>query len=293
MSRIAGRYVAASLAFFAAFALAHDIRAASTVTLDVPPISAAGSAKGFEFTSFQFRVYLVPIGDAETDYSANVLANDYENYTYLHAGGGGSGRGGGYRPPSYVRIAGASYGDTYTNVTRPPTELDAFFHFSGADVAGLPLAVSVSDLGDYSLNLTADADPTHSPIVPGTPLSVGFYTLEYQTDSLLGSQVTFVVAPLPGDFNGDGIVDAADYTIWSDTLGSTTNLAADGNGNGTIDAGDYTVWLSNFGRTLTSGSGATITTTTVPEPATWPMLLSALAAFIAFRTSSIRSRTIA
>ena len=81
----------------------------------MPPISAAGSAKGFEFVSFQFRVYLVPIGDPETDYSANVLANDYENYTYLHAGGGGSGRGGGYRPPSYVRIAGTA------TVTPTPT----------------------------------------------------------------------------------------------------------------------------------------------------------------------------
>ena len=138
----------------------------------------------------------------------------------------------------------------------PPTELDALFHFSGADVAGLPLAVSVSDSGNYSLNLTADADPTHSPILPGTPLTRALYTLEYQTNSLLGSQVTFVVAPLPGDFNGDGIDDAADYTVWSDSLGSTTNLAADGNGNGTIDALDYTIWLSNFGRTMTSGGSS-------------------------------------
>src|SRR5262249_39970448 len=159
--------------------------------------------------------------------SANVLANDYENYTYLHAGGGGSGRGGGYRPPSYVRVAGASYGDVYTNVTSPPQLLDATFHFSGADVAGLPLAMTVADSGNYSLNLPADAAPTHSPIVPGTPLASGLYTLEYQTDSLAGSQVTFVIAPLPGDYNGDGIVDAADYTVWTDSLGSTTNLAAD------------------------------------------------------------------
>ena len=120
MSRIVRHRVAAPLALLAVIALTPPTFAAGTVTLDVPPIAAAGSAKGFEFTSFQFRVYLVPIGDSETDYSANVLANDYENYTYLHAGGGGSGRGGGYRPPSYVRIAGASYGDTYTNVTRPP-----------------------------------------------------------------------------------------------------------------------------------------------------------------------------
>ena len=30
---------------------------------------------------------------------------------------------------------------------------------------------------------------------------------------------------VPGDYNDNGIVDAADYTIWRDTLGSTTDLA--------------------------------------------------------------------
>ena len=33
---------------------------------------------------------------------------------------------------------------------------------------------------------------------------------------------------LPGDYNFDGIVDAADYTVWVDTKGSTTDLRADG-----------------------------------------------------------------
>jgi autotransporter-associated beta strand protein len=77
----------------------------------------------------------------------------------------------------------------------------------------------------------------------------------------------------PGDYNQDGIVDAADYTVWRDTLGqSGTGLAADGNQNDQIDAGDYDVWRAHFGQTVGSGSGASANTT-VPEPATLEMLL--------------------
>lgn len=52
-----------------------------------------------------------------------------------------------------------------------------------------------------------------------------------------------------GDYNHDGIANIADYTVWRDTLGSTTDLAADGNENDEIDAGDYTVWKQHFGNT--------------------------------------------
>ena len=56
---------------------------------------------------------------------------------------------------------------------------------------------------------------------------------------------------LPGDFNHDGVVDAADYTVWRDTLGSTTDLRANGDNTGTsagkIDQADYDIWKANFG----------------------------------------------
>jgi hypothetical protein len=81
-----------------------------------------------------------------------------------------------------------------------------------------------------------------------------------------------VTAPLTGDFNHDGHVDAADYTIWRDSLGSTTDLRADGNLNSVVDVGDYQLWRSNYG-TL-GGAGAA--STAVAEPSTVALLILAL-----------------
>jgi hypothetical protein len=69
-----------------------------------------------------------------------------------------------------------------------------------------------------------------------------------------------------GDYNGNGIVDAADYTVWRDQLGAMIELPNEDPtatpGRVTIE--DYDVWKSNFGQSL-SGSGAA-GIATVPEP---------------------------
>jgi subtilisin family serine protease/formylglycine-generating enzyme required for sulfatase activity len=54
---------------------------------------------------------------------------------------------------------------------------------------------------------------------------------------------------VPGDYNGNGVVDAADYVVWRDTLDSPGQLAADGDRNGVTDQADYILWKSNFGNT--------------------------------------------
>jgi hypothetical protein len=64
---------------------------------------------------------------------------------------------------------------------------------------------------------------------------------------------------LPGDFNGDNVVNAGDYVAWRKT--------------GDIAVG-YNAWQVNFGETVGSGSAAT---GTVPEPATALLLLLSLA----------------
>ncbi len=57
------------------------------------------------------------------------------------------------------------------------------------------------------------------------------------------------IVGLTGDYNGDGSVGAADYTLYRDTLGATVTpgSGADGSGNGTIDVADYNLWVANFG----------------------------------------------
>lgn len=58
----------------------------------------------------------------------------------------------------------------------------------------------------------------------------------------------FVVAPCPGDANGNGQVDLEDLLILLTQFGQTgPGLAADFNGDGSVDLGDLLLLLGNFG----------------------------------------------
>jgi len=69
------------------------------------------------------------------------------------------------------------------------------------------------------------------------------------------------------DFNADGLVDSADYTIWRDSLGQTVAVGtgADASDNGIIDAADYSIWQQHYGAQLpTSPSAASLATPILP-----------------------------
>jgi hypothetical protein len=57
---------------------------------------------------------------------------------------------------------------------------------------------------------------------------------------------------LIGDYNLNGVVDAADYGVWRDEMenGIGTVTHADGNGDGAVDEWDFLVWRNNYGATL-------------------------------------------
>jgi hypothetical protein len=72
---------------------------------------------------------------------------------------------------------------------------------------------------------------------------------------------------LPGDYNDNGTVDAADYVLWRDG-GALANEVAD---PGTISQADYEEWRARFGNTSAGGAGASLAA--VPEPASLLLLL--------------------
>jgi hypothetical protein len=103
---------------------------------------------------------------------------------------------------------------------------------------------------------------------------------------------TTVIRALDGDYNAGGGVGPADYDLWRQTFGSTTNLAADGNINGVVDAADYIIWRHNLGIALPgagSGSGSGLSVSVVPEPTTLVLLLSAGFAGLTARVPRQRS----
>jgi fibronectin-binding autotransporter adhesin len=98
----------------------------------------------------------------------------------------------------------------------------------------------------YTGTLTGTFDDTD---VPGALIG---YRVDYSTPG----QIKLVV---PGDYNGDNKVDAADYVLWRknpNTFGG--------------DAGGYIRWRANFG--VNTASGAGLAGAAVPEPSSIVLL---------------------
>ncbi|TWT78454.1 hypothetical protein Pla123a_12460 [Posidoniimonas polymericola] len=73
---------------------------------------------------------------------------------------------------------------------------------------------------------------------------------------------------LPGDFNEDGVVDAADYTVWRDEVTYPTgSTMADATADGVVDQWDYLAWRAAYGERLNGTSAAA-----VPEPGSCGLL---------------------
>lgn len=94
-------------------------------------------------------------------------------------------------------------------------------------------------------------DAVHLP-----ELSLGLaWNLDYEASSLVAS----VVAMLEGDYNNDGVVDAADYTVWRSAVGAPAGTLPNDPSGVAIGPSQYEAWKANYGATLASSAA-------IPEP---------------------------
>ncbi len=136
-----------------------------------------------------------------------------------------------------------------------PAQTITFAIVGGADQSRFTIAPNgaLSFVSPPDFESPADADGNNIYVV----------TIEVSDGSLIASQtiqvsIIDVSENVAGDYNRNGVVDAADYVLWRKAEGTVVppSSGADGNGDGTVDANDYGVWRTNFGRTLPARSAA-------------------------------------
>jgi len=166
-----------------------------------------------------------------------------------------------------IEIGGTSVGqfdtlevlqNAYLNGTLAVTLTDDYYPDLGQQFA----VVQANSVANYGITLGGpDADK---------------FKLAFAMGQLLLESTVTGPPVLPGDYNSDGIIDAADFTVWKDNLGLPSS-ALNGNGSGaaTVVQADYLLWKTNFGQFAATGSEGTAA---VPEPATLLLAFLAMAA---------------
>ena len=125
----------------------------------------------------------------------------------------------------------------------------SFWHY-GVSSGPTPNGWTTSGIGPTSRMLTSGAwdSYAHSP-----SFSLGAFA-----DGLTAAEPLTIA----GDYNANGVVDAADYSVWRDSVGATG--PADGNHDGVVDQLDYDIWRDHFGSGSAGGCN-TNNNVAVPE----------------------------
>jgi hypothetical protein len=174
---------------------------------------------------------------------------------------------------SSAGVAVDSEGDIFT------TGSGGLFRMDGAPLAELPFDDNESP---FQFATAISFDASLGPFQGFRGPDGG--RLAYMADFGFAGQDSYITLLTPaqlGDYNGDGIVDDADYALWLETYGSTDELPADGNLDGSTSAADYVAWRK-FAPQMNELLSAT-TEFSVPEPATTSAIAVSLMLLVLYR----------
>lgn len=136
----------------------------------------------------------------------------------------------------------------------------------------LNAAIAIADDNRFTQAQVYQLTGAVAAAVRGADLSVGAGNqFNYLMPAM--SVTTLVLTTLPGDYNADGAVNAADYVVWRKKLG---NSAALSNGDDTPGAGadDYARWRTHFGQAAAGAASGLGELNSVPEPISMLLLLA-------------------
>lgn len=155
----------------------------------------------------------------------------------------------------------------------------------GAQNASMTSTQILDVLNAYNTQGSAFAGPTtwmYEASVGAGPIgTIGGSLAGGDAFIVLGSDGSGVksVPLVPGDFDGDGDLDGADFVVWQTNFpinGGATLTDGDATGDGNVDGADFAVWQNGFPSPSTSGI------TTIPEPeALFLMLIGFVSAVFA------------
>lgn len=141
---------------------------------------------------------------------------------------------------------------------------------------------AVIDSPDNALNFMQPDDYALTfwpyPVIEVTQGDLDYFRIYDQ--ALSETDVIALFQPVfQGDYNGDGVVNLADYTVWRDNLGGPGPLANDLIG-GTVGIAQYETWKAHFG-TPNSGS---LANTAIPEPSAALLVLLGFGFVVSIRS---------
>jgi len=126
--------------------------------------------------------------------------------------------------------------------------------------------------GTYKLidyNGTALSGASFANLTLGTqPAGFTFALVNNTAGTSVDLSVTGAVVGVQGDYNNNGVVDAADYVVWRN--GGPLQNEVTGVTPGTVTPEDYDAWRGRFGNNSGSGAGA------VPEPTSIVLVFAGL-----------------